>query len=708
MLKRFALLLVLLIVVLLLAVSGLSTVAQNDVLDAAVAEDGTVRVLVQIYAPLRTTTDRMTPQTRQATIDLAEQQVLRQLPLGDGVQVTQTYRNLPLVALEVDAEGLRALRQARYIVNIIPSMLLRPALAETIPLIGADTVHAAGYTGFGQTVAILDTGLDFGHPWFWGNHGAITEACFNTSVADGTTLEWIYEGRCPGFSRDEAYGAESSCAYGDCSHGTHVAGIAAGDAGTMRGVAPNADIVAINVFTWIHVAAECDGDPVPCLRAFNEDIFAALDYLIDLRNGGMNIVAANMSLGGGEYEHPCGAESGLALMNDVVAAGIVPVAASHNQGWVDAMAWPACLPNVVSVGNTRDNDVVNSGSNVAYFLDIFAPGTFVVSSVQGGGTDSYTGTSMAAPHVTGAFAVMHQAAPAATNEEILQVFKDTGAPVTDTRPGATVPTTRLQLDAAVEEVRFSETTCAGRQATIYVRDGIIVGGPDHGQPYTGTLRGTDRLDVMIGTEGPDTIYGYATSDYVCGLGGDDVIYTHEGQDDIWGGDGNDTIYAGVSGDDVWGGAGDDYIDLGEGTDTAVGGEGNDTIIGGTGQDYMEGNAGNDRLEGGDGDDRSYGGAGDDLIYGHNGNDRLYGEGGNDTIYGNDGDDHIWGGDGTDDLHGQENNDWLYGEGGDGDQLLGGDGDDRLSGGDGVDDFCNGEGGPHDYGDPSCEIQNTEH
>ncbi|MCA9915248.1 MAG: hypothetical protein KC496_17965, partial [Anaerolineae bacterium] len=221
--KRFSLLLVLSVTVLLLAVSGLSTVAQNDELSAAVANGGTVRVLVQLYAPMPTTTDRMTPQQRQASIDLAEQRVLRQLPLGEGVTVTQTYQNLPLIALEVNEAGLRALRQARYVVNLIPSMLLRPSLAETIPLIGADTVFAAGYTGYGQTVAILDTGLEFGHPWFWGNLGSITEACFNTSVADGTTLQWISEGRCPGFSRDEAYGAESSCADGDCSHGTHVA-----------------------------------------------------------------------------------------------------------------------------------------------------------------------------------------------------------------------------------------------------------------------------------------------------------------------------------------------------------------------------------------------------------------------------------------------------------------------------------------------------
>ncbi len=104
-------------------------------------------------------------------------------------------------------------------------------------------------------------------------------------------------------------------------------------------------------------------------------------------------------------------------------------------------------------------------------------------------------------------------------------------------------------------------TCDGKTATIYVLDGKIVGGPDNGQPYTGTLRGTDGDDVMVGTSASDQILG---------------------------GNGNDTICAGPGDDSVVGGAGNDVIKAGPGDDSVQGGPGSDRIEGGSGDDTIQG------------------------------------------------------------------------------------------------------------------------
>lgn len=108
--------------------------------------------------------------------------------------------------------------------------------------------------------------------------------------------------------------------------------------------------------------------------------------------------------------------------------------------------------------------------------------------------------------------------------------------------------------------------CNGKPATVYVRDGLVVGGELDGQPYDGLLRGTDGPDVMVGTDGPDQIAGFAGDDALCGLGGDDLLQGNGDADILYGGPGNDVLAGGNGGDTIYG---DD------GTDEARGGRGND-------------------------------------------------------------------------------------------------------------------------------------
>jgi Ca2+-binding RTX toxin-like protein len=180
--------------------------------------------------------------------------------------------------------------------------------------------------------------------------------------------------------------------------------------------------------------------------------------------------------------------------------------------------------------------------------------------------------------------------------------------------------------------------CFGRPATIFVRDGLIVGGPDHGKPFRGQLKGTAGDDVIVGTPGNDRIAGNGGHDVICGEDGDDVIDGGAGHDMIDGGGGNDNIRAHGGNDVVLGGDGHDIIETGSGDDEADGGPGDDRIKNQGGRDLLRGGDGHDTLEGGPGNDVMQGGPGRDVIKGQAGNDVI--EGGPD-------DDRIDGGPGQD-------------------------------------------------------------
>lgn len=151
-------------------------------------------------------------------------------------------------------------------------------------------------------------------------------------------------------------------------------------------------------------------------------------------------------------------------------------------------------------------------------------------------------------------------------------------------------------------------TCFGQDATISVKDGTIVGGPDTGKTYKGKLKGTKGNDVIVGTDGKDTLEGSDGNDVLCGLGGDDTLNGNNGDDRLDGGSGKDTVDAG---------AGNDQLIGGDGDDTLQGNNGNDTLDGGAGKDRLEGGNDNDTLTGGADADRFKGGPGIDTATDYN-------------------------------------------------------------------------------------------
>jgi Ca2+-binding RTX toxin-like protein len=151
----------------------------------------------------------------------------------------------------------------------------------------------------------------------------------------------------------------------------------------------------------------------------------------------------------------------------------------------------------------------------------------------------------------------------------------------------------------------------------------------------GVIAGENLDDLRDALDGSG---GAAPTD---GSPADDLIMTTDGNDTIDGGDGHDVIMAGAGDDTVTGGDGDDTLLGRGGNDSLHGDTGADMLLGGAGDDTLSGGSGQDLLRGGDGDDTISGGAGDDILYGDAGADEFIFDGGSDVIADfEQGEDHI--------------------------------------------------------------------
>ncbi len=409
-------------------------------------KQGEVPVIVQLKSSMGFQTAKTG--TKRAAFNTEEIQAVqdRMLSSLEGISNARTLRQIPFLAFHANERALAQLFESDNVGVIQEDEHFEPLLEESTASIGAEVAWTYGGSGAGEVIAIIDTGFDGTHPFL--EDKLVAEACFSSNYVS-TSSDFESISLCPG-PEDwaEGAGAAINCdpSIDGCSHGTRVAGIVAGHSEDFSGVARDAGILGIQVFSRFENYC---GDE-PCVRSWVSDQVAALDYIYQVKDS-LNISAVNLSLGSGHYtdEETCNEvnQAMRFLIDALHEEGIAVIAAAGNSGLVDGLVSPACISNAISVGATTKDDGIATFSSSASFLDFLAPGQDIVTSVPGGGYAISAGTSFSAPHVAGAWAILHAANPDATVEDIRTSLQETGFAILDERND--VITSRIQVDVAL-------------------------------------------------------------------------------------------------------------------------------------------------------------------------------------------------------------------------------------------------------------------
>lgn len=386
------------------AVSGLLAGAPSPSVDPLIdknfSQQPQQRVLVQVEDPLARTSLRGRSEaadTRSARIDARrtdlaarKARVLKHLQLTEGISLEMVfaYPAFRLFAVDVDPAALSALATAPEVTAIFADTIHPPLLESSLPHAHVLEFQENRSRGEGVAVAILDSPVRYSGGHFGtcnqpGSIGCSLKAQHNFTAQSIQTVQ----------SYEDRLGR---------SHGTNVAAIA-------HGVAPGAGVFGLNVFQGLRNGS---------LGASTSDVIAALNW-VAFNAAAQNIVAANMSLGS-ERTLPgaCNQDSYAGPIRTLyMDHDVLTVVASGNDATQNAVGSPACINLAVTVAAHYDNETARySGydcfqeaprdqemacfSNLNGLVDLVAPGVFVDA-----GGYKLSGTSMAAPHVTGAVAL---------------------------------------------------------------------------------------------------------------------------------------------------------------------------------------------------------------------------------------------------------------------------------------------------------------
>jgi subtilisin family serine protease len=323
---------------------------------------GLIRVIVEYRDPAGPARAALGTSAENIPAAVAENRAAQDAILSDRVGPPATAlagRGLtrmdltPAFAFDATVAELEALADDDRVVTIVLDRLADALLNDAVPLLGMPNAYAAGATGEGWAVAVMDTGVETSHTFLAGK--TVAEACFSTTT--GTLGSGGSVSVCPGgASSSTAPGSGGPCNidWEPCDHGTHVAGIAAGlnsawqSGQPLNGVARNARLIALQVFSQQSGADRTDnGLSSPCVRAWASDVIRGFDHVYAIRNSlpdGTRVAAVNVSLGLGLFSPPNCDGLGLSrAVNWLRAAGIAVAAGAGNAGSRSQIAWPACV-----------------------------------------------------------------------------------------------------------------------------------------------------------------------------------------------------------------------------------------------------------------------------------------------------------------------------------------------------------------------------
>jgi subtilisin family serine protease len=354
----------------------------------------------------------------------------RTLPDAD---IRWTYRLVQNgLAISLPSRELTELGGLPGVRDVFPSALYSPQLDHSPGQIGAPSVWGPGLATAGQgiKIGIIDSGVDASHRFFDPTGYSMPDG-FPKGQLKQTTAKVIVARAFP--PPGAVASARLAFAPGDASHGTHVAGIAAGDPATraaggriVSGVAPKAYIGNYKVF----VPTSSGISP----NAGAAEIVAAIEAAV---SDGMDVI----NFSGGEVEIEPSRDIVARALDAAAAAGVVPVVAAGND-YNDAGAGSVSSPGTSSraitagavefLGNSATaihadfSSVGPTPISLRLKPDVVAPGVDILSSVPGGGWSSISGTSMASPHVAGAAALLRERHPDWTVAQIKAALVETG------------------------------------------------------------------------------------------------------------------------------------------------------------------------------------------------------------------------------------------------------------------------------------------
>lgn len=327
-----------------------------------------------------------------------------QLATAHGGKVTHQYKYaLQGAAMKLTAEQRAAMAKDSRVSYIVPDGIATAVATQTNPPWGLDRIDQSNlplnqtYTyadqaGQGVNVYVIDTGINASHTDFSGRVGA------GYDYVDGDS------------NPDDCHG-----------HGTHVSGTIGG---TTYGVAKKVTLHAVRVL-------DCNGSGTYA------NVIAGIDW-VRLNRSGASV--ANMSLGGGFNQAVNDA------VTNAIASGVTFAVAAGNSN-ADACSYsPSSTPNALTVGATDSTDARASYSNYGTCLDIFAPGSSILSAWIGSttATNTISGTSMASPHVAGAAALYLGTNPSATPAQVGSALIAAATSGVVTNPGTGSPNRLLK------------------------------------------------------------------------------------------------------------------------------------------------------------------------------------------------------------------------------------------------------------------------